>query len=297
MRRTILILLLGLVSGNRLLANDVEPRLYSNVPVGVNFLTIGYASSQGEVTFDSSIPVEGAKGDIDAIVLSYSRGLSIAGRSALLTVALPYADFRLKGLLLGQPASGQRQGFGDPLVRLSVNFYGAPALKLSEYASYQQKTIVGGSISIGMPFGRYLEDKVINIGTNRWNLIGQIGISHRTGPWTVESAIGLSWYSDNEESFGDRRLEQDPIALARATVIYNFNRGIWVGAGVLYADGGQTTIDGFPRDDRQENWRTGAAMSIPLARRHRLLLKVTEGITARIGSDFRTFSASYTYTF
>ena len=55
------------------LANDVEPRLYSNVPVGVNFVSLGYANSQGEVTFDSSVPIDDADGDIDSLVLSFSR--------------------------------------------------------------------------------------------------------------------------------------------------------------------------------------------------------------------------------
>jgi hypothetical protein len=263
----------------------------------MNFISVGYAHSSGEVTFDSSVPVEDVEGEIDSIVLSYSRGLNIAGRSALLTVAVPYADAGLKGLLLGEPASGQRQGIGDPRVRLAVNFYGAPATKLKDFASYQQKTIVGGSISIGMPFGRYLEDKVLNIGTNRWNVVGQVGVSHRIKRWTIESAAGVSWSSDNDEVSGDRTLEQDPLGLLRATLLYTFDRGVWIGFGAIYADGGDTKLDGVQRDDRQKNWRTGVALSIPIAPRHNIQLRVTEGITARVGADFRTYSASYTVTF
>ena len=58
-------------------ANDVEPRLYSNTPVGVNFISLNYARSDGEVTFDASVPVADVEGEIDAMVLSYSRGFSI----------------------------------------------------------------------------------------------------------------------------------------------------------------------------------------------------------------------------
>ncbi|MCZ6855267.1 MAG: hypothetical protein O7G86_15255 [Gammaproteobacteria bacterium] len=109
-------------------ANDVEPRLYSNIPTGINFLSIGYARSHGEVSFDSSVPVADVEGEIDSVVMSYSRGLNIAGKSALLTLAVPYAHVALEGLYLGQPASGRRQGMGDPRIRLVVNFYGAPAM-------------------------------------------------------------------------------------------------------------------------------------------------------------------------
>ena len=293
----VIIILIAALAPVESQAADVEPRLYSNVPVGMNFISLSYADSSGEVTFDSSVPVEDADGDVDSIMLSYSRGLNIAGKSALLTIAIPYADIGLEGLLYGEPASGQRQGLGDPKVRLAVNFYGAPATTMKDFASYQQKTIMGASISVGMPFGRYLDDKLLNVGTNRWNVVGQTGVSHKINRWTLESAIGFSWTSDNDEFDGNRRLEQDPIGLFRATVLYNFNRGFWVGMGVLYANGGDTTLDGVQRDDRQKNWRTGIATSFPIAPRHNLQFRITEGVTARIGADFRTYSAAYSYTF
>ena len=295
--------LLALVIGfsvfvtGQVLANDVEPRLYSNVPTGINFVSIGYANSQGEVTFDSSVPVEDADGKINSLVLSYSRGLNIAGKSALLTIAIPYADIELTSLLLGEPASGRRPGFGDPRIRLSMNFYGASATTLEQFATYEQKTIIGGSISIGMPFGRYLDDKLLNVGANRWNMVGQVGVSHRINRLTLESAIGVSIHSDNDEVVGDRQLEQDPIALARGTILYHFPSGKWLGAGFVYINGGDTTLDGNQRDDHQENWRAGLAFSMPLAPRPRVTFKVTEGISSRIGADFRTYGASYTYTF
>ena len=118
-----------------------------------------------------------------------------------------------------------------------------------------------------MPFGRYVEDKVLNVGSNRWNVVGQLGVSRQINRWTIESAIGISWYSHNGELLGTRKLEQDPIGLFRATFSYNFAPGLWVGAGVIYADGGDTTFDGVKRDDRQ------------------------------IGADFRTYSIAYTYAF
>ncbi len=36
-------------------AQDIEPRLYSNTPVGVNFLITGYTYTQGGVAFDSVV--------------------------------------------------------------------------------------------------------------------------------------------------------------------------------------------------------------------------------------------------
>ena len=38
-------------------AQDIEPRSYSNAPVGVNFLVVGYAYARGGLATDSSLPV------------------------------------------------------------------------------------------------------------------------------------------------------------------------------------------------------------------------------------------------
>ncbi len=281
----------------QLAADDVEPRLYSNVPTGANFLSVGYSQSTGDVTFDSSVPVADVDGDVDAVLVSYSRGLDIAGKSALLTLAVPYANVALEGLYLGQPASGEQRGMGDPFVRFAVNFYGAPALAPQEYAAYQQKTIVGASIAVGIPVGKYDEDRVINIGSNRWSVVGQIGVSQQIRKWTLEAAVGFAWFSDNDDLLKTNTVEQDAIGLFKSNVLYHITPRVWVGAGLLYTAGGTTRLNGNRRDDRQQNWRTGVAMSIPLARRHRLQLRATEGVTARIGADFRTYSASYTYSF
>ena len=278
-------------------ANDVEPRLYSNVPTGTNFLSLGYAHSEGEVTFDGNVPIIDADGEVDSVVLSYSRGLNIAGKSALLSVAMPYGELKLEGLYLGEPASGGRQGRGDPRIRLAMNFYGAPAMSPEEFRAYRQKTIIGASVSVSVPVGRYVEDRLLNVGTNRWSVIGQVGVSQRFNKWTTEAAVGFAWLSKNDEVLETNTLEQDPVGLVRATLIYHFRPGLWAGAGMIYTYGGDTTLNGEKRDDGQSNWRTGLTVSAALARRHNLQVRATEGLSARLGADFRTYAVSYTYTF
>ena len=148
-----------------------------------------------------------------------------------------------------------------------------------------------------MPFGRYIDEKLLNIGTNRWNVVAQVGLSHRVKSFTFESAVGVSLFTDNDDVAGDRRLEQDPIGLWRGTVLYHFPKVSWIGTGFVYSNGGRTTLDGVKRDDQQDNWRTGLTFSYPLLSGHNVQLRVTEGLVARIGADFRTYSATYTYTF
>ena len=290
------IALLALLIAPWAAADDVEPRLYSNVPVGAKFLGIGYAYSEGEITVDSSIPVDDADGRVDVGVVSYSQGLNLFGKSALFTVALPYAEASAEGLFLGAPVSGERRGVGDPAFRLAVNLSGAPPLPPSEFASYRQKTIVGVNLTVTPPLGHYDDDRVLNAGSNRWNLVGNAGLSHKQGPWTVETSLGLAWYSDNDD-FRGATLEQQPTGLLRANLLYDLSPRAWVGVGALYAYGGETRLDGVDRDDHLANWRLGVAVSFAPLRRHRIQLRTTEGVVSRIGRDFRTYAVAYTYAF
>ncbi len=41
-------------------AQDLEPRAFSNAPVGLNFLVAGYGYSSGDVSLDSSLPIKDA---------------------------------------------------------------------------------------------------------------------------------------------------------------------------------------------------------------------------------------------
>ena len=51
-------------------AQDLEPRAYTNVPRGLNFVLAGYSYSQGAVVFDPTIPLENADIHIHGIVFA-----------------------------------------------------------------------------------------------------------------------------------------------------------------------------------------------------------------------------------
>ena len=60
-------------------AQDIEPRAYSNAPVGVNFLNAGYAYARGGMAFDSSLSLTNPKLKASSLVLAYARELDLWG--------------------------------------------------------------------------------------------------------------------------------------------------------------------------------------------------------------------------
>ena len=77
-------------------------------------------------------------------------------------------------------------GLADPLLRVSVNFYGAPAISMKEFPSYQQDIIIGASLQVTVPLGQYDSTKLLNVGTNRWSFKPELGISKAWGSLILE---------------------------------------------------------------------------------------------------------------
>src|SRR6185295_8012582 len=128
-----LLLLAGLGSTGRVKTQQLEPRAYSVSPVGTNIIIFGYGRSTGDIAFDPSLPITDASATINGAFAGYFRSVNFFGRSANVSVALPYVWGNLQGNVGGQFQQARRSGLGDPSVRFAVNLYGAPAMDLKKF--------------------------------------------------------------------------------------------------------------------------------------------------------------------
>lgn len=150
-------------------AQELEPRAYSAVPVGANFVVLDYARSSGGALLDRAIPITGLQAIINTYSLGYSHSFGVAGHVASIAVSVPYADADLNGNVEGAPGHAYRSGAGDVRFRISVNLLGGPALTPKEFARQTPTTILGTSLSVVAPTGQYVPSRVINVGSNRWS--------------------------------------------------------------------------------------------------------------------------------
>jgi hypothetical protein len=225
-------------------AQALEPRAYSNLPVDLNFLIVGYAYQQGEVLLDPSLPLKDVSLQIHSALLAYARSLDLFGKSAKIDLIVPYAWLSGTGKLLEEERSRNVSGLADPALRLSVNLCGAPALAFEEFKQYRQDTIFGASLLLTMPLGQYDSGRLVNIGTNRWTFKPEVGISQALGRWTLEGTAGVIFYTPNDDFLGGKTRGQDPIYSFQGHLIYNFPAGIWAALNATYYTGGRTSVDG-----------------------------------------------------
>ena len=278
------------------LAQSIEPRAYANAPVGLNFLLAGYAQSRGGVGFDATSPLENGQVSVHTLPLAYVRTLDVLGNFGSISLVLPFAGLSGSATLDGS-AEVKREisGMADPALRLAVNFHGAPAMKAAQFASYRQDLIVGASLLVTAPWGQYDPDRLVNLGTNRWSIKPELGVSQALGAWTVELAAGATFFSANDRYFRGNTREQDPLYSAQLHLIRQLGRGTWAAVSASHYEGGRTTLNDAARDDRQAGSRFGLTFSLPIARQQSLKLFANSGLYARTGTDFDSVGLAWQY--
>ena len=278
-------------------AQSLEPRLYSNIPTRMNFLVLGYGFTQGDVLVDPSLPIKDINARIHMPIFAYLRSFNLWGKSSKLDIVVPFAFLSGSGKIEGEDEARRRSitGFSDPLIRLTVNLLGAPALPLKEFISYKQRTILGVSFQVSAPLGQYDPSKLANIGTNRWMFKPELGISHATGRWILEASTAMNFYSTNNNFWGGSVRKQSSILSIQGHTVYSFPSGTWVALDITYYNGGRTTVDGVVRNDLQTNWRIGATLALPINRRHSIKLYGSTGLYTRTGSKFNIIGAVWQY--
>ena len=269
-------------------AQEIEPRAYANIPIGLNFVAAGYIYSSGDIAVDSSVPLEDASLRVHGAFLGYVRSFDFFGRSANVALAVPYAWLTGSATFRGDQVEREVSGFGDPRLRIAVNLYGAPALSLEEFKDYQQDLIIGVSVTVSVPLGQYESDKLVNIGTNRWAVKPEVGLSRAWGPFILEAAFGVVFFTENDDFLRGRTLERAPIYSLQGHAIYNIYRGIWAAFDIVGYRGGRTTVDGKEGEDIHENLRVGVTLSFPVTQRSSIKLYGSTGAYQRTGANMNT---------
>jgi hypothetical protein len=268
-------------------AQSMEPLAYHNAPIGLNFLIAGYTHWWGNVLTDPSLPIQDVNATIDSATVAYDRVLDFWGQSGSVAFIVPYAHVHATGEVFAEERSVTRDGLADVMMRMTVNLYGAPALSLGEYRSYRQDTIAGVSLYVTAPTGQYDGSKLINIGTHRWSLKPEFGVSKAIGAWTLEGSGGVTFFTTNNDFLGGKTRRQDPIYSVQGHAIYNVDPTLWMSVDATYYTGGSTTVDGERDNDRQSNSRYGATLSKLVGAEDSVKLYYSSGATARFGSNFR----------
>jgi hypothetical protein len=294
MQKALFAVALAVLAGSAA-AQDLEPRLYTNVPVGINFLAAGYSYSEGNVLFDPAVTLENAEIEIDGPALGYGRSVRLGPFSGKVDGAVARVCLDGAADYEGERVTRNVCGLTDARARVTVNFLGAPPLTRQEFAGYDQDWVFGGSLQLGLPVGDYDATRLVNIGANRSSTKLELGVAKNLARWLLELSLAETLYADNGDFFGSRIREQEPITSLQGHAVYRFSSGVWLAIDATHYEGGETTTNGMRSSDLQSNTRVGLTASVPINAKHSVKIAASTGVSTRTGTDFDSLAAVWQY--
>ncbi|MBW1749095.1 MAG: transporter [Deltaproteobacteria bacterium] len=266
-------LVIILLLGGQALAVDDGPRAYWKAREGTNGISVQYLNLDLQ-TSDSEQFAPGsyiyANSDIEASIflVNYVRYMTLFNRPSSLSLALAGGEidvdvdanivasqFLPPGILPSSSFTQSSSGFADPSTQLVVNLYGTPPLKANfDLIDYEPTWNFDVAVMLGVPIGEYDDDKLVNLGLNRW--FGRIAfpVTYNFGVFTPGYMMSLElipsvWFFADNDDFMGQELKNDPMWQIEAHLTKDFTPSFFGSLDLLYRGGSQAKIDGVEVGD------------------------------------------------
>ena len=289
--------------GGTLAGQDLSPRAYLITPPNTSVLNLTYSYSSGSLQLDGAVPISGATSTIHTPIVSFYHSLNIFGRSANVSVGLPYGIGEFNGIVAEAPKYGYRSGLLDSFFRISVNLHGAPAMTPEEFRKWRQKILLGVSLRVVAPTGQYDPTRLINWGNNRWAFKPEIGYSERWGHWVLDGYAAAWFFTVNPEFFshnsffpGTMTQSEAPVVAFEGHLSYDIRPRFWISLDCNFWHGGATSLNGQENTlTQQKSSRVGVSVSIPVTGRQSVKVSFNDGAYINYGGNYKNASVGWQY--
>ena len=286
-------------------AQDDGARAYWNAREGTNVVSFQYLP-MGISAFGSTAFAPGQfiypNSDVDANIFigTWAHHMTLLKRPSALAVNIiggnvgvnvntnvppqfvpPDTTVIAPGTAFGHSSSG----FSDPDMQLVFNLFGTPPLRSGvDLLNYEPNVSLDVAVMLAFPIGEYENDKLVNIGLNRW--YGRVALPFKwhfgvfsPGYMSSFELIPAVWLFAENDDFLGKKLENDPLWSLEAHLTHDFSPSFFGSLDMLYQNGFQSKIDG---DDVGENLEIGNLGFV-------LNYHVTDNVTTRAGFSSNVF--------
>jgi hypothetical protein len=231
---------------------QVPARFYWKSLSGANAVPVIVNSVSGNTNpFDPArIVVPGSNIDATIATVGYARTFSMFDRAAMAAILLPMGRVSGDVTVAGKTYSQSANGFGDPMLELTINVLGPPAQKnIPDALRYEPGFSVDLLADLALPIGEYDSSQPLNLGQNRW--YGRVGapIVWQLGDWvpgrrTTLEFLPAVWFFGNNDNYVGQTLKTDPLFQLDAHLTRDFTDRFWGSIDGVWYSGGQASING-----------------------------------------------------
>ncbi len=242
--------------------------IYANANVEGSIFVANYVRHMTLFNRPSSFAFTLAGGDIDVDVNTKAPG-----------------QFVPPGIAAGTAFSQSGTGYADPSMQLVVNLFGTPPLKANfDLLNYEPTWTLDVATMLAIPIGEYDDDKLVNMGLNRW--YGRIALpfKYHFGVFTrgymksLELIPSVWLFAENDDFMG-QKLENDPMWQFEAHLTNDFTPSFFGSLDLLYRSGFQSEIGGVNLGDELDIGNIGFTLHY----------QVTDNLGIRTGFSSNVF--------
>jgi hypothetical protein len=194
-------------------------------------------------------------------------------------------QFLPPGVTPGSSFSQSSSGFGDPNVQFDMNLFGTPRLKSNvDLLNYEPTWTIDAAALLAFPIGEYDDDKLVNLGLNRW--WGRVALPFKyhfgvfaSGYMSSFEVVPSVWLFAENDDFIGQKMENDPIWQLEAHLTHDFTRTFFGSLDLLYRAGFQSEINGIEVGDEVDVGNVGFTLNY----------QVTDNVTIRTAFSSNVF--------
>jgi len=250
------------------IAQDDGARTYWKGRAGTNVMSVQYLDmnlqASDAVQFDPTHYIyPAADAEAGIFVLSWARHMTLFNRASVLSANLiggsvdvefdtniTPPEFLPPVVTPGSSFSQSASGYADPSVQLDVNLFGTPPINaIFEYLNYEPTWTLDAAFMLGVPLGQYDNDKVVNLGLNRF--YGRVAFPFKyhfrvftPGYMSSLEVVPSVWLFAENDDFLGQKMQNDPMWQLEAHWTHDFTRHFFGSIDLLYRNGFQSEING-----------------------------------------------------
>ena len=230
--------------------------------VSFQYLNLNMQASEAKQFAPNQYIYPNADTEANVMVASWARHMTLFNRPSSLSINLVAGSVELDanasldsrfvppGQTAGAAFNQSSSGYADPSVQIDINLVGTSKLVSTvDLMNYEPTWTVDAAVMLGVPIGEYDEDKLVNMGLNRWYGRLALPIKYHFGVFSpgYMSSFEITpsvWIFTENDDFLGQDLENDPLWQIEAHLTQDFTPTFFGSLDLLYRSGFQSEIDG-----------------------------------------------------